>query len=92
MAMGGVTGRTWVAWAGVWIALSGACGPVEPPPPSPPGAPTPCDGAPEHYGCPGMPCAHGACFVGVCEGTLHDDAGELVDAGVCCEDDECLTP
>lgn len=49
----------------------------------------PCSGERPQYGCPGMPCAHGWCFTGTCEGAEHDADGQLVDPGVCCADDEC---
>lgn len=41
-------------------------------------------------GCPGMPCAHGWCFVGECRGEVVAPDGELRDPGICCADDECL--
>lgn len=84
--------RWWrmVAGAGAWMVMTSGCRPVESPPP-PPVDTSPCDD-PEHLGCPGMPCAHESCFVGVCEGVLRDDAGQLIDPGVCCDGDECLAP
>lgn len=44
---------------------------------------------PDHYGCPGMPCAHGWCAEGTCEGRVIDEQGNTVDPGVCCTDVEC---
>ncbi|MBK8240774.1 MAG: hypothetical protein IPK74_35085 [Deltaproteobacteria bacterium] len=62
-------------------------------PPSEPPTEAPCEGErAEHFGCPGMPCAHGWCAVGQCEGELRDDGDVVIDPGVCCIDDDCDAP
>lgn len=48
-----------------------------------------CDANPDSWGCPGMPCVHGACWDGdgwisdSCDGTIRADDGTIVDPGTC---------
>jgi hypothetical protein len=51
--------------------------------------PHPCPPGTDDWGCPGMPCAHGHCFVGECVGVGGGEDGQTEDPGVCCATSEC---